>query len=166
MKRSLFMLLMCFALTTAGAAPWVVRPDGAGPLRIGMGFDEANQLLDGALRRTPAELRASEDCDQLPVPGRPGLWLMFISDRLARLDVGQPVATSWRGARVGDSVARLRKLHPRAAPSLHKYDERGRYYTELEPGGRFGVRFETDSTRVVMFYAGEVRAIQFVEGCN
>lgn len=166
MMRAALVLMLCSSMAAAAPGPWTVRPDGAGPLRIGMPFDEANLLLGGGLRRTPAGLRASEDCDQLPVPGRPGMWVMFIGDRLARVDVGGPGAKSWRGAGVGDRIARLRRLHPRAAPSVHKYDEAERYYTELVPDGSLGIRFESDHGRVGLFYAGQAQAIQYVEGCN
>ncbi|HWJ94551.1 MAG TPA: hypothetical protein VNT33_07480 [Telluria sp.] len=165
MKRLTLLLLLCPVLAVASAAPWRVRPDGAGPLRIGMDFDEVNRILGGGLRRTQPGLRGSEDCDQLPVPDRPGMWLMFLGDRLARVDVAEPGVKSWRGIGVGDSIGQLRTAHPRAVESVHKYDDEERYYTELAPGARAGIRFETGKGRVGLFYAGKAEAIRLVEGC-
>jgi hypothetical protein len=39
---------------------------------------------------TPANLRASSGCDQLALPGHPGVALMFVDDELTRIDLFRP----------------------------------------------------------------------------
>lgn len=164
--RAALAVLLCGLAASAAASPWTLRPDGMGPLAIGMPFDAANRALGQRLRHTPPALRASDRCEQMRVPGRRGLLLMFVDDRLARVDIVAGTAKTDRGVRLGDAMPRLEAAYPDAVNTLHAYDATERYLTWLDAAKAHGVRFETLRGKVGRIYAGRADAIAWVEGCN
>jgi hypothetical protein len=147
------------------ASEWDLRMDGIGPLRIGMRFDDANARLGRGLQRTEPGLRASQGCDQVEVPGHPGVALMFLDDVLSRIDVWGHDGRTAAGIVAGDSVQRVLDTYPHAASEPNAYDDRELYLTVRSPDGRLAIRFETREGKIAGFYAGRFKAVQFIEGC-
>jgi hypothetical protein len=141
---------------------WTLGPDGFGPFRIGMSFAQAHALAPG-LAATPARLLASEGCDQLPLPGHPGVALMFVDGVLHRVDVFGPGVRAG-GVAVGDPVARITHAYAGIAQEPNAYDERESYLTAGPDQGR-AIRFETDKGRIGAMYAGDWPQVQYTEGC-
>jgi hypothetical protein len=152
---------------------WVMRPNGMGPLRIGMTVDEARAALGG-------DLRMSEDdgtypggpdrCDY-PRSGRfpAGVQVMVDGQRVVRVEVDSgPVATA-EGARIGDTEARIRELYPqRVTVEPHRYTN-GNYLMVRGATPADTTRllvFETDGRVVERFRGGQVPQVQWVEGCS
>ncbi len=68
------------------------------------------------------------------------------------------------GLGVGATEAQVYQAYPgRVVTEPHTYDDRGHYLTIRD--GDFGVRFETDGSRVDAIHVGDYFAIQAVEGC-
>lgn len=153
--------------TAAPSSPdaWVVRPSGAGPLRISMSLAELRPYLSA-----PADTAAiSGGCGYVSVAVAPDSLVFMVEERrLVRVDVvGGPTATA-EGARVGDTEERIRALYPGARTEPHQYVE-GHYLIAI-PGaprdtlGRYV--FETDGRRVTTYRAGVYPPVEYVEGCS
>jgi hypothetical protein len=158
----------CFALTAAAAAQakapaaWQLAPDGFGPLRVGMPFAQVRRLAPG-LEATPVELRASSKCDQLPLPGHPGVALMFVDDELRRIDLFRAGPHTTRGIQPGDRVERAMRAYPGLAAGPRAYEEDERFLTARS--GANAIRFETENGRIENIYAGRWTQVQYIEGC-
>jgi hypothetical protein len=71
------------------------------------------------------------------------------------------------GLQVGDSEQKARKIYgSRMKVTEHTYVDHGHYLTVRSAKGRYGVRFETDGSKIIGYYAGSYEAIQYVEGCE
>jgi hypothetical protein len=163
-----FLAVGCMALAGKAAAQapadvdWRLAPDGFGPFRVGMSFAQVRQRAPG-LAATPVSLRASSNCDQLPLPGHPGVALMFIDDALVRIDLFRPGPRTTRGVQPGSRVARAMRAYPGLRAEPRAYEEDERFLTELS--GVNAIRFETEKGRIEKIYAGRWAQVQYIEGC-
>ena len=164
-----FLAVSCLALAVAQSAaaakaapPWRLGPDGFGPLKVGMSFAQVRKRIP-RLKATLPGLRASSGCDQLPLPGHPGVALMFVDDELARVDLFRPGPRTTRGVQPGDRVARVLQAYPGLSAEPNKYDGNERYLTARS--GDSAIRFETDKGRIGKVYAGRWAQVQYIEGC-
>lgn len=166
--------------TTAVVAPsvapaaadtgWVLRMDGAGPLRVGMTMDEARTALGGDLTTGLAGPPDPTACDYPKSAALPaGLRVMMEGGRLVRVDIDSAALATAEGARVGDPESRIQQLYAgRVTEGPHKYVETGKYLT-VRPAGRDTTRaliFETDGGKVTRMRAGQRPQVEYVEGCS
>jgi hypothetical protein len=160
--------LICFGLMflLAGIClagdGWVVRPNGVGPVKIGMSLPQLNM----ALHEKFAMPQDKEDqvCFYVTSTQHPQVSFMIENKRLVRVDVDKSGVTTTEGVQVGNSEEHVKDIygsHLKVAP--HHYTD-GHYLTVRS--GNYGVRFETDDGKVSTFYAGTFDAIQYVEGCQ
>jgi hypothetical protein len=172
--------------TTSGTAPadsaasapnpqpeWTVRFDGAGPVRVGMTFDEARAALGGDLRMSDAVAGMEEGPDRCDHPrsGRlpAGVLVMVQGQRVVRVQVDSGAVSTAEGARIGDTEARIQQLYPgRVTVQPHKYTD-GRYLV-VRPAAAADTThllvFETDGRVVERFRAGQKPHVEYVEGCS
>jgi len=142
---------------------WVVRADGAGPIRVGMTLTQINKALAENFAAPTDKNQA--DCFYVTTKS-PKLRLMMLEGRLGRIDVREPGIKTASGIQVGDAEARARKAYgARLKVEPHKYVEKGRYLTVMSSDGRKGIRFEAVDGEITSYYAGRDQAIQLVEGC-
>lgn len=152
------------ATTAACSTPaWKLDPDGFGPLKIGMGFDEARRIAGKRLEPTPPP-QGNPQCDQMLLPGHPGVSLMFVDGRLQRVDIYRPGIRTSRGIAPGDTVRKVRQAYPHLTSSPHKYAS-GEQYLTAGPEGGHALRFQTDKGRIDRIYGGRWQEVQLVEGC-
>ena len=159
-------MLALVAAAPVRADDWVVRVDGAGPLKVGMKFDTVNQVLGDHMQRPP-EPRGSSNCFYVRPTDDPRIMLMFVDDVLRRVDAQEEGVRSERGVRVGDPVARVRQAYGEAVQEEpHAYDNAERYLTVRTGGGQYAIRFETDKGRIAWLYAGYWTQVQWIEACS
>ena len=151
------------------ASPWTVSDSGAGLLRIGMTRNE----LARALHEAPPRLTSADSgCAYLTINGIPaGMRTMWVGGTLARIEIVTPELPTDRGARVGDSKARIDSLYgPRGTTTPAKYDPHGSYIVVRAASPADSSRrivFESDSTqRVTRYRAGREPEVEWVEGCG
>ena len=150
----------------ADSAPpqWVVRPDGMGPLRVGMTL--------GAVARSLGEPLSvvNDECDHVNPTRMPeGILLMVIQDTLVRVEMDSAGIKTVEGAQVGDSESRILELYgARARIEPHKYTYPDGHYVVVTPPGDtlHRIIFETLKGRVTTYRSGRVPAVQYVEGCS
>jgi hypothetical protein len=159
-----FSLCLCLVGSSLANETWVVREDGAGPVKIGMSLSQLNAVLHEKFS-TPAA-NGEQGCFYVDSSKHPHILFMIIDGRLARIDVLKPGVSTPEGVQVGDTESHARKVYGsklKAEPHAYTGPE-GHYLTAHSKDGRFGVRFETDDGKITMFYAGRYKAIQYVEG--
>lgn len=144
----------------------VVTYDGFGPVKVGMTLPQASKAL--GVRVTRGAGYDGDECYYAsPESGHEGVIFMMSGPRIVRIDVrGSNYATD-RGARVGDSEARIKRLYRgEFKVSRHKYFEAGRYIEVEAKGGRYLIIFETDGRRVTTYRVGRPEQVGYVEGCS
>jgi hypothetical protein len=145
-------------------SPPVVSFDGFSAVRIGMTVREASRALGVPL----VEQDTGEgDCSFVsPQRGFKGVSFMVTGERISRVDIfGAGYATD-RGAKVGDTEARIKRLYRGSVKvSEHPYVE-GHYLTVESGGGKFTLIFETDGKHVTSFRAGRSLEAGYIEGCS
>jgi hypothetical protein len=143
---------------------WVVRPDGIGPLRMGVSLAEGARLLGEPLSVV------NDECDHVnPTKMPDGVLLMVIEDTLVRVQIDSAGIRTVEGAQVGDSESRILELYgARARIEPHKYSYPEGHYVVVTPPGDSVHRtiFETFKGRVTKYRAGRLPAVQYVEGCS
>jgi hypothetical protein len=165
-----FGFLALFAILAVGRSPaddaWVLREDGIGPVKIGVGLRELNTILQERFR-LPAE-KDDRACFYVKPKHHPHVAFMILDGRLARIDVDGGNISTTGGIHVGDSEMHTLRVYGsklKVEPSQYTGPE-GHYLTLRSTNGRYGIRFETDDSKITQFYAGRFDAIQLVEGCE
>ena len=161
-----FLLCVLVATTLAAPKPWVLRFDGAGPVRIGMTLDQLNAALHENIDMPDDE--DGKACFYAESAKHPGIAFMVQNGRVTRADVTQPNISTASGVRVGDSEERVMKVYgARIRLDPHAYTgPEGHYLTLHSMDRRYALRFEIDGHKVTSFYAGGVRAVAYIEGCQ
>jgi len=144
----------------------VVTYDGFGPVKIGMTMSQAAKALGVPVTRGAGY--EGDGCYYAsPEGGHGGVLFMMSGPRVVRIDVRSSRYATDRGARVGDSEARIKRLYKgEYKVSRHKYFEAGRYIEVEAKDGRYLLIFETDGRRVTTFRVGRPEQVGYVEGCS
>jgi hypothetical protein len=151
----------CLAADTV----WKVRPDGIGPIKVGMSLAALNRKLHASFE--PPKDADELACYYVEPTGYPGLGVMLLDGHVARVDVDGSSISTTDGIRNGVSESHVRAVYGKALKvSPNEYDPEERYLTFMSPDGQYGIRFETDHGEVARYYAGQAKAIAFVEGCS
>lgn len=156
----------CASASGASQPAWVLRPDGAGPVRVGMTLEAAGRALGEPLR---ADYDVFEGCDfVVPTTAPAGVSLMVLGDTVARVDIDTGTVATREGIRIGHTEARvLEAYRGQVTVESHPYGGPVWHYLIVDPPGDTLHRmiFETDGTKVASFRAGLREAVDLIEGC-
>jgi hypothetical protein len=98
-----------------------------------------------------------------------GVRVMVEQGKVARVEVVEGSLQTARGARIGDTEARVKRLYPnQVTVSPHKYTD-GHYLTVVPTSSAdsaYRIIFETDGSRVLRYRAGTRPQVEYVEGCS
>ena len=146
-----------------------VATNGIGPIVVGMTVEEAAFAGGVEFRQQPS---GGEEygCLMYKPEGFDKLWFMVTNGSIARVDVSTQEITTFSGAKVGDSEAKIKSLYPgKIETEPHKYVPDGNYLTFVpkdKADKNYRVIFETDAQgKVTSFRAGKLPEVQYVEGC-
>ncbi len=159
--------LLAGSTALAGQAPWVITPDGMGPLKIGMTVSEASKVLGTKLTIDPHDSDAV-GCSELDIPYMPGAGMIFENRRLTRVEIFK--ASRLRtalGIGIGSTEAEVKAKYAPIDDEPQAYDELpAKDLTWWVTKGERGIRFQTDvKRRVDAIFAG-TSAITYLEGCE
>jgi hypothetical protein len=145
---------------------WVIREDGVGPVEIGMTLPQLNAVLHE--RFSMPKDKDDQGCFYVQPTKHAHIAFMIEDGRLARVDVDAHGIPTAEGIQVGDSEEHARRVYgTRLKVEPHAYiPEEGHYLTVHSKDGRYGIRFETEKGKIQMFYAGQFKAVQYIEGCQ
>jgi hypothetical protein len=144
----------------------VVSHDSFGPVKIGMTLPQASRAL--GVRVTRDAGYEGDDCYYATPKGAfKGVAFMMAGARVVRIDVESGNYTTDKGAKIGDSEARIKRLYKGGYKvSKHKYFDAGRYIEIEIKGGRYSIIFETDGRRVTTYRVGRPEQVGYVERCS
>jgi hypothetical protein len=179
LKRSIALLpLLGFSLLPMGVlaapAPKLTEAsqlgtNGLGPVLVGMTVAQAQKAAGRKFTTSPVS--EGSNCTYTRPAGLPGVSFMVIDGVIARTNVGkESQVTTFRGAKVGDSEARIKALYgSQITVEPHQYVRNG-HYLVFVPRDRadrnFRVVFETDGKKVTGFRSGRLPEVSYVEGCS
>jgi len=146
---------------------WVVRPDGIGPVTVGMRLPALNRVLLASFA-IPKDADG-RDCFYLTPPRHDDVEVMILHGLVARVDVDSPLVSTAENIHIGSSEDEVRKAYGadlEVAPSHYDSDEGGKFLTYRPHKKHVVIRFETLDGKVQRFYAGTDEAVQLVEGCS
>jgi hypothetical protein len=150
------------AQTSLSAPEYVITFNSFGPIKIGMTVSKASKAL--GVKLTTVETGSSRYYE---TKGRfKDVGFMVNDGTIARFDVSERGIATDKGAKVGDTEARIKRLYKgQYKVSKHFYNDG--HYIEVEmKGGKYGIIFETDGKRVTYIRAGRSPEIGYVEGCS
>ena len=171
-KSKLFCFLFLFAILLVvspslnAQSKYVVTYDRFGPVKIGMTRSQAAKALGVSVTRDAGQ----EDNSCYYSSAKSGfkdIAFMMSGTRIVRIDISSKEYATDKGAKIGDSEARIKILYKgRYKVSLHKYVEGGHYIEIKMPGGKYELLFETDGKLVTSFRVGKREQVGYVEGCS
>jgi hypothetical protein len=145
-----------------------LNEDGLGQIQIGMTLDDAVNM--GLLNENP---NMNTHCDFVfPAVGAgipDGVSVMVVNGKVARIDVDTGAVTTEDGVKIGDSEDRVKSVYgDELTVEPHKYVDGGHYMTVMGDSASVGkaLVFETDGKHVIMFRAGRLPEVKWVEGCG
>ena len=143
--------------------------NGLGPVQIGMTLDEAVSM--GLLNERPDIKPACDFVYPAVGSGVPfDVGVMVVKGRIARIDVDTGSVTTEDGAKIGDTEDRVKNIYGDEVESRpHKFIPGGHYLIVKGDSTSAGKEmvFETDASgKVIMFRAGRLPEVEWVEGCG
>jgi hypothetical protein len=142
---------------------YVVSYNSFGPVKVGMTVAQGSKALGIPLVRE----ENGEDCYYVaPKRGFKDISFMVTNGRISRIDISAKGFMTDRGAKIGDSEAKIKRLYKGMVKvRQHPYVD-GHYLMIYMRGGKFSIFFETDGKHVTSFRAGKSREVGYIEGCS
>ncbi len=177
MKKSklfCFILIVAVLLTvslslnaqTKHARKFVVSFDRFGSVKIGMTASQAAKVLGVRVTRD-AGYEGGNCYYTSPKRGFKDIAFMMNGRRIARIDIDSKEYRTDRGAKIGDSEARIKRLYKGMYKVYqHKYVDDAHYIEVEMKGGKYSIIFETDGKHVVTYRVGKPEQVGYVEGCS
>lgn len=157
---------LLFALLAGLPLDSQLTADGLGPLRIGMPLASVNRILQHPIVPTPKALRVAANCDYRNLEEAPGVSLVFIDGKLARIDVtGGPTSTG-HGIRVGAPLAQAQEKYPAAVTEKLDYVDDGVNLMVASPQSPNALSLQFESPGLTRMVAGRKQAVRYAEGCD
>jgi hypothetical protein len=175
-KSNLFRFIFIVAALLAVPSPshaqskrarnFVVTYDRFGPVKIGMTLSQASRALGVSVTRD-AGYEGGNCYYASPKGGFKDIAFMMSGRRIVRIDIDSRDYATDRGAKVGDSEARIKRLYKgRYKVYQHKYVDEGHYIEVEMRGGKYSIIFETDGKSVGRYRVGKPEQVGYVEGCS
>ena len=151
-KLPIFLGLMILIAVCFAADGWVVRQDGIGPVKIGMGLPRLNIALHEKFAMP--ESKEDQGCFYVTATKLPQVSFIIENRHLVRVDVDKSGVPTAEGAQVGDPEEHVKQVYgSRLKVEPHHYTD-GHYLTLRN--GDYGIRFETEEERSSDFLCGHV----------
>jgi hypothetical protein len=107
------------------------------------------------------------DCYYTEAKTYPGVALMILQGKLARIDVAATGTTTEERIGVGDSERHVLAVYgTRGRVTPNAYDSTDDIVTVLSADKKTGFKFVMDEKKVRLIYAGRADALEFIEGCE
>ncbi len=142
----------------------VVTFNSFGKVKTGMTVAQASQALGTKLTGEPD---AGIDCYYVnPKQGFKGVRFMITKGTIARIEIESKEYATDKGAKIGDTEAKIKSLYKGVQVYPQKYDEKKNDMEVHSDDKQYLIIFETDGKRVTGFRAGKAEEVGYVEGCS
>lgn len=166
-RKNLYRLLMLnvvvltlSVLINAQTKPNIVGFNSFNGVKVGMTAAQGSKALGAKLVS-----RDTDVCRYYQTKTFKDIAFMVNDGTIARFDILENTYSTERGAKIGDTEARIKSLYKGMFKvTKHKYTD-GHYITVMKKGTKYGIVFETDGKRVVSYHAGRKPELEYIEGC-
>ena len=135
-----------------------------GKVKTGMTVSQASKALGTELF---GEAEDGIDCYYVnPKKGFTRVRFMVTNGSVARIEIESKAYATDRGAKIGDTEAKIKSLYKGVKVSPNKYDEKQHDMEVYSADKKYLIIFETDGRRVTAFRVGEAEEVGYVEGCS
>ena len=135
-----------------------------GKVKTLMTVSQASQALGTELIGKAEE---GIDCYYVnPKQGFKGVRFMVTNKTIARIEIESKAYATDKGAKIGDTEARIKSLYKGVKVSPQKYDEKKHDMEVYSNDKKYLIIFETDGKRVTGFRVGKAEEVGYVEGCS
>jgi len=135
-----------------------------GKVKTGMTVSQASKALGTELVRGKGY---EDSCYYVnPKQGFKGVRFMVTNDSVARIDIESKEYATDKGAKIGDTEAKIKSLYKGVQVHPQKYDEKKHDMEVHSDDEQYLIIFETDGKRVTGFRAGKAEEVGYVEGCS
>lgn len=141
--------------------------EGLGPIRIGMTVAEAEKEV-GAQIVYDTTAGSEESCRYAwPNAGMKQVRFIISHGVIVRIDVNDYEITTEKGARIGDSEARIKALYREDLVEMpHPYIPGGHDLIVPSANNKYAILFETDGEVVLGYRVGDRKAVGWTAGCQ
>jgi hypothetical protein len=144
--------------------------NGIGDIPIGLTVAETAKAAGVKLVSLDSS-SPKDTCYYVKPQGLKDVGFMVIDGKVARVDVWrESKVTTLRGAKIGDSEARIKSLYPgQIKVTPHEYTTGGHYLTFVpkdKADKNYRLVFETDGKRVTQMRSGKLPEVSYIEGCS
>jgi hypothetical protein len=171
---TIFLNLLGGTIYPAIAAPALTEEsrlgtNGIGPVLVGMTVKQAEAA--SGRKFTIDNTPNGETCTYASPNGIKGLSFMVIRGVIERADITNPRLLTLRGAKIGDTEARIKQLYPgqiKTTPHPYTGHRGGKYltfYPKDQQDQKYRLIFETRNGKVNFFRGGYSGAVEAIEGC-
>ena len=171
MRRAYLSVIAMFVpLAAYPATVSHLSPGGLGSLRIGMTESAAEKALGEKLGLSADASGDAEACEEGEVPGKPGIYVLTEHHHVMRIVVdakAEGIGTS-EGVHIGTTESQLRKIFGKRAafrPRPYEEDVQGAHEVIVQFNARRAFVFETEDNKIQEIRAGDIQAVQYMEGC-
>lgn len=135
-----------------------------GKVKTGMTVSQASQALGTKLMRG----KGYEDgCYYVaPKQGFKGVRFMVTKGTIARIEIESKEYATDKGAKIGDTEAKIKSLYKGVQVYPQKYNEKKHDLEVYSDDKQYLIIFETDGKHVTGFRAGKAEEVGYVEGCS
>ncbi|HRD71231.1 MAG TPA: hypothetical protein PK657_13955 [Legionella sp.] len=147
---------------------WQLSEDSIGPIQIDMTLAQAEKKTGIKFNATNQKTQQADDgsCYYVTLKGIKGLSFMITNNKIVRINVSSPEFKTTKGASIGDSETKVKKLYQgKLEVEPHKYESKSNYLTLSDTAKDRAIRFETNGKEVTLMYSGKDNEVHFVEGC-
>ena len=151
------------AVTAPAAAAPVLSPEAYGPIRFGATVAELETIAGEKSEPLGAD-GGNPDCSYIKLKKFPGLNFMVEKGIVTRADA-EPGLENITGLDIGDSPDAVKKKHPEATVTPHKYVPGGHDVT-IAGAAKTAIVLEDDGKKIIGIRAGGEPAVSYSEGCS
>ncbi len=135
-----------------------------GKVKTGITVSQASQALGTELVRGKGYEDGCYYVD--PKQGFKGVRFMVTNGSVARIEIESKAYATDKGAKIGDTEAKIKSLYKGIQVYPQKYDEKSHDMEVYSDDKQYLIIFETDGKRVTGFRAGQAEEVGYVEGCS
>jgi hypothetical protein len=135
-----------------------------GKVKTGMTVSQASKALGTELVRGKGYEDSCYYVD--PKQGFKGVRFMVTNKTIARIEIESKAYATDKGAKIGDTEAKIKSLYKGIKVSPQKYDEKKHDMEIYSADKKYLILFETNGKRVTGFRVGKAEEVGYVEGCS
>ena len=159
-------LSLCLLQATAHpASNKIFNKNGLGNFKIGMSLDDINQQLRHKIVLTPVDLRPTENCDYTNLQDLPGVAMLFVDERLLRIDVESKKIVYHGYIVVGMPKTVVAKKLRAFKEEAQDYIPDGVSFVVEDSTGPNAISFQFDDNKLSRMIIGNKTAIRYAEAC-